>query len=73
MESPTQVSSLQKGEECCGGYSSTLLGQTLLCSDIILAEFRGAVFENRTGTDSELEDYKNVTQSVEHLKYIRAR
>ena len=33
---PTQVSSLQKGEECSDrGDSSTLLGQTLLCSGII--------------------------------------
>ena len=35
---PTQVSSLQKGEECSdGGDSSTLLGQILLCSGIIFA------------------------------------
>ena len=35
---PTQVSSLQKGEECSdGGDSSTLSGQTLLCSGIVFA------------------------------------
>ena len=34
----TQVSSLQKGEECSdGGDSSALLGQILLCSGIIFA------------------------------------
>ena len=35
---PTQVSSLQKGEECSdGGDSSALSGQTLLCSGIAFA------------------------------------
>ena len=46
---PTQVSSLQKGEECSGGGdSSALSGQTLLCSGIIFSlESRGPGFESR--------------------------
>ena len=45
---PSQVSSLQKREECSGeGDSSVLLGQILLCSGIIFtSESRGSGFES---------------------------
>ena len=53
---PTQVSSLQKGEECSdGGDSSALSGQTLLCSGIVFtleSEVPGSNLG--AGTDSAL-------------------
>ena len=54
---PTQVSSLQKGEECSdGGDSSTLSGQTLLCSGIVFALESEVPGSNLgAGTDSTLE------------------
>ena len=56
---PTQVSSLQKGEECSdGGDSSVLLGQTLLCSAIVFtleSEVPGSNI--RAGTDSTLHSF----------------
>ena len=53
---PTQVSSLQKGEECSdGGDSSALSGQTLLCSGIVFALESEVPGSNlRAGTDSAL-------------------
>ena len=51
---PTQVSSLQKGEECSdGGDSSALSGQTLLCSGIVFALESEVLGSNLgAGTDS---------------------
>ena len=51
---PTQVSSLQKGEECSdAGDSSALSGQTLLCSGIIFALESEVLGSNLgAGTDS---------------------
>ena len=53
---PTQVSSLQKGEECSdGGDSSALWGQTLLCSGIVFALESEVPGSNLgAGTDSAL-------------------
>ena len=53
---PTQVSSLQKGEECSdGGDSSALSGQTLLCSGIVFALESEVPGSNLgAGTDSAL-------------------
>ena len=63
---PAQVSWFQKREECSGkGDSSTLLGQTLLCSGIILVLELGVPGSNlRAGTDSVLG-----TSIVKHLGY----
>ena len=61
---PTQVSSLQKGEECSdGGDSSALSGQTLLCSGIVFALESIVPGSNLgAGTDSALGTTINVVK-----------
>ena len=72
---PTQVSSLQKGEECSdGGDSSALLGQTLLCSGIIFAlESEVPGLNLGAGTDSALGTTINKVKRGRQLPWIKRR
>ena len=55
---PTQVSSLQKGEECSDrGDSSALLGQTLLCSIVFALESEVPGSNLRARSDSTLHSF----------------
>ena len=71
LNHPTQVSSLQKGEECSGrGDSSALSGQNLLCSGIVFAsESRGPRFESRNCWNLEL-TWCSALQNYENGKIL---
>ena len=68
---PTQVSSLQKGEECSdGGDSSALLGQTLLCSGIVFAlESEVPGLNLGAGTDSALGTSPQLRNDLSNVLY----